>query len=171
MTHDLSRYKSIQNRRLAVCWTQGSQPNFMKWGTFRQENVVSEQLQVAVGGGGIGGLTAALALRARGLNVTVFEQAGETPRVCFQRIGLGDEIEKIGSPITGQVIRRGGATANARMRENDEPFKSAACVEADCVTRSTNSTEGLKVLIPRSTLRYPHPALQGAWCVCSHSLK
>jgi len=30
------------------------------------------------------------------------------------------------------------------------PFKSAACVEADCVTRSTNSTNGLKVLIKLS---------------------
>src|SRR5580704_5080095 len=30
------------------------------------------------------------------------------------------------------------------------PFKSAACVEADCVTRSTKSTNGLKVLMKLS---------------------
>jgi salicylate hydroxylase len=39
---------------------------------------VSEQLQIAIVGGGIGGLTAALALRARGLDVTVFEQGGRS---------------------------------------------------------------------------------------------
>jgi len=78
---------------------------------------VTENLRVAVIGGGIGGLTAALALRARGLDVTIFEQAGELREIgagvsifpnatrLLQRIGLTDEIEKIGSPITGQVIR------------------------------------------------------------------
>jgi hypothetical protein len=30
------------------------------------------------------------------------------------------------------------------------PFKSAACIEADCVTRSTNVTKGLKVLMKLS---------------------
>ena len=30
------------------------------------------------------------------------------------------------------------------------PFKSAACVEADCVTRSSDSTTGLKVLMKLS---------------------
>ena len=78
---------------------------------------MSEQLQIAIVGGGIGGLTAALALRARGLSVTVFEQAGELREIgagvslfpnaalLLQRIGLADGIEKIGSPITGLVIR------------------------------------------------------------------
>jgi len=32
-------------------------------------------LRIAIVGGGIGGLTAALALRARGLDASVFEQA------------------------------------------------------------------------------------------------
>jgi ribulose 1,5-bisphosphate synthetase/thiazole synthase len=62
--------------------------------TLAGNSMMSEQLQIAIVGGGIGGLTAALALRARGLNVTVFEQAGEqreigagisilpTPRFC-----------------------------------------------------------------------------------------
>src|SRR6476619_2175873 len=40
------------------------------------------------------------------------------------------------------------------------PFKSAACVEADCVTRSTNSTNGLKMLMKLSDQmvnRLPEP--------------
>jgi salicylate hydroxylase len=78
---------------------------------------VSEQLEVAIVGGGIGGLAAALALRARGLSVTIFEQAGELREVgagvsifpnatlLLQRIGLADGLAKIGSPITGLVHR------------------------------------------------------------------
>jgi salicylate hydroxylase len=48
--------------------------------------VVSEHLQIAIVGGGIGDLAAALALRARGLSVTVFEQA--------------DELREIGAGVT-----------------------------------------------------------------------
>jgi hypothetical protein len=67
-------------------------------------SMMSEQLQIAIVGGGIGGLTTALALRVRGLNVTVFEQAGEQREIgagiCIlpnaallpQRIGLTDRI-------------------------------------------------------------------------------
>jgi salicylate hydroxylase len=83
----------------------------------RQEKVVSEQLQIAMVGGGIGGLTAALALRARGLNVTVFEQAGELREIgagmsihpnaalLLQRIGLTDRMKTIGTPIAGLLLR------------------------------------------------------------------
>ena len=48
---------------------------------------MSEKLQIAIVGGGIGGLTAALAQRARGLSVTVFEQADE-----LREIGAGISI-------------------------------------------------------------------------------
>jgi 2-polyprenyl-6-methoxyphenol hydroxylase-like FAD-dependent oxidoreductase len=48
---------------------------------------MSEQLQIAIVGGGIGGLTAALALRARGFNVTVFEQGS-----VLREIGAGVSI-------------------------------------------------------------------------------
>src|ERR1700686_4338596 len=44
-------------------------------------------LRIAIVGGGIGGLTAALALRARGLDVTVFEQAE-----ILREIGAGVSI-------------------------------------------------------------------------------
>jgi 2-polyprenyl-6-methoxyphenol hydroxylase and related FAD-dependent oxidoreductases len=45
---------------------------------------MTEALQIAIVGGGIGGLTAAVALRARGAKVTVFEQAEE-----LREIGAG----------------------------------------------------------------------------------
>jgi salicylate hydroxylase len=78
---------------------------------------VSEQLQIAIVGGGIGGLTAALALRARGMGATVYEQAGDLREIgagfslfpnaalLLHRLGLTDEIAKIGCPNTGQTIR------------------------------------------------------------------
>jgi len=78
---------------------------------------MSEQLQIAIVGGGIGGLTAALALRARGLNVTVFEQAGEQREIgagisiqpnaglLLQRIGLTDRIKTIGAQNAGLLLR------------------------------------------------------------------
>jgi salicylate hydroxylase len=78
---------------------------------------MSEQLQIAIVGGGIGGLTAALALRARGLHVTVFEQSSRLREIgagvsvhpnaalLLQRISLTDGIKKIGSAITGLLLR------------------------------------------------------------------
>ena len=78
---------------------------------------MSEHLRIAIVGGGIGGLTAALALRARGLNVTVFEQADELREIgagmsihpnaalLLQRIGLTDRMKTIGTPIAGLLLR------------------------------------------------------------------
>src|SRR5579862_9274857 len=77
---------------------------------------MSASLRIAIIGGGIGGLTAALALRARGLDVSVFEQAEQLKEIgagvsiypnaarLLKRIGLGHELEKIGSPIAGIVL-------------------------------------------------------------------
>src|SRR5246127_2212939 len=74
-------------------------------------------LRIAIVGGGIGGLTAALALRARGLNATVFEQAEVVREIgasvsihpnaarLLKRIGLDDQLRKIGSPIAGITLR------------------------------------------------------------------
>ena len=67
--------------------------------------VMSENLQIAIVGGGIGGLAAALALGGRGLSVTVFEQASELRQIgagvflfqnatlLLQLIDLADRIE------------------------------------------------------------------------------
>ncbi|WGD50176.1 FAD-dependent monooxygenase [Bradyrhizobium sp. CB1650] len=74
-------------------------------------------LRVAIVGGGIGGLTAALALRAGGLDVIVFEQAEILREIgagvsihpnaarLLKRIGLDDQLRKIGSPIGGITLR------------------------------------------------------------------
>lgn len=74
-------------------------------------------LRIAIVGGGIGGLTAALALRARGLDVSVFEQAEQLREIgagvsiypnaarLLKRIGLGHNLVKIGSPIAGIALR------------------------------------------------------------------
>jgi len=74
-------------------------------------------LRIAIVGGGIGGLTAALAFRARCLTVTVFEQAEVLREIgagvslhpnaarLLKRIGFDDQLRKIGSPITGITLR------------------------------------------------------------------
>jgi salicylate hydroxylase len=70
-------------------------------------------LRVAVIGGGIGGLSAAVALRATGAHVQVFEQARQLSEVgagvglqpngqrVLDRLGLGPEINRIGSRLKG----------------------------------------------------------------------
>ena len=70
-------------------------------------------LRVAVIGGGIGGLSAAVALRAIGAHVQVFEQARELSEVgaglglqpngqrILVRLGLGPEINRIGARLKG----------------------------------------------------------------------
>jgi salicylate hydroxylase len=78
---------------------------------------MTDKLQIAIVGAGIGGLSAALALRARGLNVTVFERA-LSPREAgagisiqpnaarlLKRIGLHDRLENIGTRTVGLSLR------------------------------------------------------------------
>jgi salicylate hydroxylase len=78
---------------------------------------MTDRLQIAIVGAGVGGLKAALALRARGLNVTVFEQAA-TPRELgagvsihpnaarlLKRIGLRDWLENISTRSVGLSLR------------------------------------------------------------------
>jgi salicylate hydroxylase len=74
-------------------------------------------LRIAIIGGGIGGLTAALALRARGVEVAVFEQAEALREIgagvsihpnaarLLKRVGLDHQLQTIGSPIGGIVLR------------------------------------------------------------------
>jgi salicylate hydroxylase len=74
-------------------------------------------LRIAIVGGGIGGLTAALALRARGTDASAFEQAEVVREIgagvsihpnaarLLKRIGLDDQLRKIGSPINGITLR------------------------------------------------------------------
>jgi len=128
---------------------------------------VSEQLQIAIIGGGIGGLTAALALRARGLNVTVFEQAGELREVgagislhanaalLLERFGLADAIAKIGSPIAGLLLRT----------SDGEPIDISARPTSPVKTYNVHRGEFLKLLAdaqPDGTLHLGHRLSQAA---------
>src|SRR5258708_34351984 len=73
-------------------------------------------LRIAIVGGGIGGLTAALAFRARGLNVAVFEQSEVLREIgagvsiqpnaarLLRRVGLADQLQKVASPIVDIVL-------------------------------------------------------------------
>src|ERR1700747_3414177 len=85
-------------------------------------------LRIAIVGGGIGGLTAALALRARGIDASVFEQTEVVREIgagvsihpnaarLLKRIGLDDQLRKIGSPIRRLTLRtcEGGADTQPR---------------------------------------------------------
>ncbi len=71
----------------------------------------SNGLKVAISGGGIGGLAAALSLHSRGIHVSVFEQAAElgeigagvlmTPNGVrhLERLGLGERLARLGGPV------------------------------------------------------------------------
>lgn len=78
---------------------------------------MGEALRIAIVGGGIGGLAAALALRARGQDVTVYEKAAEFAEIgagvgvapnalrLLDRVGLGDQVREIGSPRSIATVR------------------------------------------------------------------
>jgi salicylate hydroxylase len=78
---------------------------------------MTQALQVAVVGGGIGGLTAAIALRARGAKVTVFEQAEKLREIgagislnpnaalLLRRLGIEKRLADIGTPMSGLNVR------------------------------------------------------------------
>jgi 2-polyprenyl-6-methoxyphenol hydroxylase-like FAD-dependent oxidoreductase len=82
-------------------------------------------------GGGIGGMTAALALKQAGIDVSVFEQAPELREVgsglplwtnairALQKLGLADEIVKLGESVTAGSITtwRGDILADLRAEE------------------------------------------------------
>src|SRR6267142_2388609 len=74
---------------------------------------MAAKLRVAIVGGGIGGLTAALALRDSGHEISVYEQADQFREIgagvtlhpnatrLLAKLGLGDELARIGSPTAG----------------------------------------------------------------------
>src|SRR5699024_6536236 len=86
--------------------------------TRRPSVSMSQSLEVIVVGGGLGGLTAALAMRQQGLRVTVLERAPElgevgagiqtAPNAARVLMGLGllPELERIKTEPQDQVRRR-----------------------------------------------------------------
>src|SRR6266487_1932829 len=82
-------------------------------------------------GGGIGGVTAALALQQAGLDVTVFEQADELREVgsglplwtnalrALSRLGLTDIVETIGESVTGGSISTWQGDILTELRAED----------------------------------------------------
>jgi salicylate hydroxylase len=80
--------------------------------------VAGRVLRVAVAGGGIGGLTAALALLRAGVSVQVYEQADRFSEVgagvtlgpnavrLLQRLGLGPRLDEISAHPQGYEMRR-----------------------------------------------------------------
>jgi salicylate hydroxylase len=69
-------------------------------------------VRVVIVGGGIGGLTAALALHSAGADVGVYEQAAQLGEVgagvqlfpnsmrVLQRLGVGEEVARHAAPVT-----------------------------------------------------------------------
>ena len=73
--------------------------------------MVSKRIHVAVVGGGMGGLAAAVALSHRNISVAVYEQSGELREVGagvfiypnslrqMERVGLGDALARVGAKV------------------------------------------------------------------------
>ena len=91
-----------------------------------------ERLQVAIIGGGIGGLAAANALSQRGIDVRVYEQAGQLAEVgagvglapngmrMLRRLGLGDAVEHWGNRWTDAQYCRLDGTLVAPLLPADQ---------------------------------------------------
>lgn len=85
-------------------------------------------------GGGIGGLTAALALAGRGIDVSVHERAAElreigaglglwpAPLRVFDRLGIGDEVRALSGPWLEAGLRR--ADGRFLVRYSVEEFSA-----------------------------------------------
>lgn len=92
----------------------------------------SSGIKVAISGGGIGGLAAALSLHARGVDVTVYEQARElgeigagvlmTPNGVrhLERLGVGAALAELGGPVSdGSTYYRMDGTVVAPILTTD----------------------------------------------------
>ena len=87
--------------------------------------------KVVLAGGGIGGLTAAIALRRAGFEVSVFERAAELREVgaglllaanaqeALAKLGLAEAVARLGTPASAAEIRswRGKVLANVPAAE------------------------------------------------------
>jgi 2-polyprenyl-6-methoxyphenol hydroxylase-like FAD-dependent oxidoreductase len=108
---------------------------------------VKNPAKVAVAGGGIGGLTATIALRRAGFEVVVFERAAELGEVgaglllaanaqrALAKLGLAEAVARLGTPASAAEIRswRGKVLASIPAAELEKKIgtSSAAVHRAD----------------------------------------
>jgi salicylate hydroxylase len=128
-------------------------------------------LRIAIIGSGIGGLTAALALRARGLDASVFEQAEAVREIgagvsihpnaarLLKRIGLDDQLRKIGSPINGITLRSSKGEAITTPAGPATPAFSQQTGQGYNIHRA-DFLNLLFAALPGGTVRLGHRCLQ-----------
>lgn len=93
---------------------------------------MSKKIHVAIVGGGIGGLAAAVALRHRGISVAVYEQSSELREVGagvfiypnslrqLERVGLGDALAGVGARVgSGSEYYRMDGTVVGKILTTD----------------------------------------------------
>jgi 2-polyprenyl-6-methoxyphenol hydroxylase-like FAD-dependent oxidoreductase len=119
-------------------------------------------MRVLVVGGGIGGLSAALALRYAGAKVRVYEQAAELGEVgagvglfpnsirIMQRLGVADSVTRRGAPIKEWwMLAPGGAVLSHQVAGRDGPVSSPGMYRPDMVAE-------LAAGLPRGALHPGH---------------
>src|SRR5258705_8058783 len=133
--------------------------------------VMPGSLRIAIVGGGIGGLTAALALQARGLDATVFEQAEVLREIgagvsihpnaarLLKRIGLDDQLRKIGSPISRITLRTSQGGAITTPVGPATPAVSPDCGQGYNVHRA-DFLNLLFAALPKGTVALGHRCIQ-----------
>lgn len=85
-----------------------------------------KKLQIAIAGGGVGGLAAAIALRAQGHDVTVFEQAPGFSRVGADINLTPNVVRAIDGLGAGAAIRRTGARPTFRISRDWDSGKETS---------------------------------------------
>jgi 2-polyprenyl-6-methoxyphenol hydroxylase-like FAD-dependent oxidoreductase len=124
---------------------------------------MSKQPRAVVAGAGIGGLSTAIALRQRGVDVTVLERAGELREIgaaigvqsnaviALRRLGLADQLLEVGVPIERYeyVDWRGRKLASWPQgeiaRSIGEPTVVVHRAELQSVLRSALPAEALRL--------------------------
>jgi salicylate hydroxylase len=117
---------------------------------------------VLVVGGGIGGLSAALALRFEGAKVRVYEQAAELGEVgagvglfpnsmrILQRLGVADSVTRRAAPINEwKMLAPGGSVVSHQVAGRDGPISSLGMYRPDLVAE-------LAAGLPRGVLHTGH---------------
>src|ERR1700682_2546209 len=101
-------------------------------------------MRVLVVGGGIGGLSAALAMRFAGAKVRVYEQAAELSEVgagvglfpnsmrILQRLGVADSVTRRAAPINEWwMLAPGGSVVSHQVAGRDGPIRSLGLYRPD----------------------------------------